>query len=131
MRKEGLRGMQHIPRTRSQGNLVENSNATAPQHPPSRPPLSAETLKTMKFPPIKYVVHGVLVEGLTLVAGKPKLGKGWLLLLTGLAVARGGTTLGDVRCGEGDVLYCALEDDARRLQARMTKLLGISQAWPR
>jgi AAA domain len=123
--------MQHIPTTRSQGNLVENSNATVPQHPPSRPPLSAEALKAMTFPPVKYVVPGVIVEGLTLFAGKPKLGKGWLLLHAALAVARGGTTLGDLSCAEGDVLYCALEDNARRLQDRMTKLLGISHTWPR
>jgi RecA-family ATPase len=28
------------------------------------------------------------------------------------------------------VLYCALEDNERRLQSRATKLLGISQDWP-
>jgi predicted transcriptional regulator len=47
------------------------------------------------------------------------------------AVARGGFTLGDVHCIEGDVLYCALEDNFRRLQSRMTKLFGISTPWPK
>jgi hypothetical protein len=46
-----------------------------------------------------------------------------------IAVARGGFTLGDIHCAEGDVLYLALEDNLRRLQARMTKLLGLHQ-WP-
>jgi DNA-binding transcriptional ArsR family regulator len=45
-------------------------------------------------------------------------------------VAKGGFTLGDLHCIEGDVLYCALEDNQRRLQSRMTKLMGISQKWP-
>src|SRR5262249_21198336 len=39
-----------------------------------------EALKTMTFPPIKYVVPGVIVEGLTIVAGKPKIGKSWMML---------------------------------------------------
>jgi hypothetical protein len=90
---------------------------------------SAAELKTMKFDPIKYVVPGYFVEGLTLFAGKPKIGKSWLLLHAAIAVARGGFTLGDVHCPEGDVLYCALEDNKRRLHSRMTKLFG-DQAWP-
>src|SRR5215472_5226857 len=94
-------------------------------------PISAEALSTMTFEPIKYVVPGVIVEGLTLLASKPKLGKSWLLLHIAIAVARGGYTLGNIHCIEGDVLYCALEDNLRRLQSRMTKLLGISQPWPR
>jgi RecA-family ATPase len=90
----------------------------------------AGALKTMIFAAIKYVVPGIIVEGLTLLAGKPKVGKSWLLLHAAIAVARGGFTLGDVHCVEGDVLYCALEDNERRLQSRITKLMGFSQPWP-
>jgi hypothetical protein len=92
--------------------------------------ITMETLKTMTFPPIKYVVPEILVEGLTLLAGKPKIGKSWLLLHAAIAVARGGFTLGNTHCMEGDVLYCALEDSPRRMQSRATKLLGISDDWP-
>jgi AAA domain/IclR helix-turn-helix domain len=94
------------------------------------PAINAEDLNTMQFPPIKYVVPDYIVEGLTLLAGKPKIGKSWLLLHMAIAVARGGFTLGEVKCAEGDVLYCALEDNLRRLKSRMTKLLG-EQPWPR
>src|SRR3954468_9746925 len=90
---------------------------------------SAAALQHMRFPPIKYVVPGYIAEGLTLFAGKPKLGKSWLLLHGAIAGARGGYTLGEVQCVEGDVLYCALEDNRRRLQSRMTRLLGL-QPWP-
>ena len=72
----------------------------------------------MTFDPIKYVVPGYIVEGLTLLAGKPKIGKSWLLLHAAIAVARGEFALGNVHCIEGDVLYCALEDGPRRLQSR-------------
>jgi hypothetical protein len=93
--------------------------------------ITAQELNAMRFDPIKYVVPGYIVEGLTLFAGKPKIGKSWLLLHAAIAVARGGFTLGDIHCIEGDVLYCALEDNPRRLQSRMTKLLGVSQPWPK
>jgi hypothetical protein len=90
-----------------------------------------EALKTMTFDPIKYVVRDVIVEGLTIIAGKPKIGKSWLMLHVAIAVARGGFTLGDIHCIEGDVLYCALEDNQRRLRSRGEKLLGVMQDWPK
>ena len=109
----------------------------SPQPPERRkaePPtlLSAAELKTMRFDPIKFVVPGYIVEGLTLLAGKPKIGKSWLLLHAAIAVARGGFTLGDTHCPEGDVLYCALEDNPRRLRSRMAKLIGDGEqtSWP-
>jgi hypothetical protein len=90
---------------------------------------NAERLNQMTFSPIKYVVHGYIVEGLTLFAGKPKIGKSWLLLHVAFAVAEGGLTLGNAQCEQGDVLYAALEDNQRRLQSRLTKLFG-TQGWP-
>jgi hypothetical protein len=76
------------------------------------------------FDPIKSVVPGVIVEGLSLFAGKPKTGKSWLLLHVAIAISTNGFTLGDIHCKEGDVLYCALEDSERRMQSRLGKLLG-------
>ena len=94
------------------------------------PVFNARELNDMRFEPIKYVVPGIIVEGLTLIAGKPKIGKSWLLLHAGVAVASGSFTMGLIKCPEGDVLYCALEDNPRRLQSRLTKLLGIGREWP-
>jgi AAA domain len=88
-------------------------------------PLRMEALATMTFDPIKYVVPEIIIEGLTLLAGKPKIGKSWLILHAALAVARGGFTLGEIHCAEGDVLYCALEDNPRRLQSRLLKWCGL------
>jgi AAA domain-containing protein len=93
---------------------------TAP--PPSGPAGCANTIMTISFAPIKYVIPGIVVEGLTLLAGKPKIGKSWLLLHAAIAVATGGFTLGDRHCIQGDVLYCALEDNKRRVQSRLKKL---------
>jgi hypothetical protein len=89
---------------------------------------TAEAIMSKTYAPVKYVVPGVFVEGLTLFAGKPKVGKSWFLLHAAVAVGRGSFTLGEIKCPEGDVLYCALEDNERRLQSRMRKLFGYD--WP-
>jgi predicted transcriptional regulator len=87
----------------------------------------AVELDQTEFDPVKSVVPGLIVEGLTLLCGKPKLGKSWLLLHVANATATGGFTLGDLHCIEGDVLYCSLEDNKRRLKSRMRKLFSYQQ----
>lgn len=104
----------------------QKSNDNAPPKPRG---ITAAQLQGMRFAPIKYVVEGYLAEGLTLLAGKPKLGKSWLVLDICNAVARGGFTLGDVKCQEGDVLYCALEDNPRRMKSRMAAVCPLTP-WP-
>jgi hypothetical protein len=91
---------------------------------------TAAILRTKVFEAIKYIVPGYIAEGCTLLAGRPKLGKSWMMLDIGLAVAGGCYCLGDTECEQGDVLYLALEDNERRLQSRMTKLLGFANEWP-
>lgn len=82
---------------------------------------TAAELASTDFPPVRWVVPGLLPEGLTLMAGKPKVGKSWFVLDLGGAVADGGDFLGR-SCRQGDVLYLALEDTERRLADRMSKL---------
>jgi hypothetical protein len=91
---------------------------------------TAAALRTKVFEPIKYIVLGYVPEGATILAGRPKLGKSWLMLSVGLAVSRAGKCLGDIECEEGNVLYLALEDNERRLQSRITKLIGFADQWP-
>jgi hypothetical protein len=95
---------------------------------PIKAACTTKALETMTFDPIKHVVPGILIEGLTLFAGKPKIGKSWFLLDVAIAVANGGFTLGELHCIQGDALYCALEDSERRLQSRLRKLsLGFPE----
>jgi hypothetical protein len=82
---------------------------------------AAELMKE-KLGPIKSVVPGYIAEGLTLLGGKPKIGKSWLLLGIAIAVATGGCALGSVPVQQADVLYLALEDNKRRLQKRLNQL---------
>lgn len=85
---------------------------------------SAGDLMCASFPEPKWAVPGLLAEGLNLLAGSPKLGKSWLALGLAISVASGGMALGKIRVDQGDVLVCALEDTARRLQSRLSILLG-------
>ncbi|WP_329312143.1 AAA family ATPase [Streptomyces sp. NBC_01262] len=84
----------------------------------------ADQLMAAHFPEPKWAVPGILAEGVSLLAGPPKVGKSWLSLGLGLAVAAGGQAFDSVPVQGGPVLYLALEDTPRRLQTRMGKLLG-------
>jgi len=83
-------------------------------------------LLDMKFPPPSWLVPNVIPQGLTLLAGRPKAGKSFFALEVSLAVASGGYAFGsnEHQCGQGKVLYCALEDTLSRLQRRVEGLLG-------
>jgi hypothetical protein len=98
--------------------------------PPQRG-YSAAALWDMQFPPVSFAVPGYIAEGLTLLAGAPKRGKSWLALDVCCAVASGGYTLGDTKCSEGDVLYCALEDSPRRIKERLHRVRQLSDHAPR
>jgi hypothetical protein len=84
----------------------------------------ADVLMATAFPDPRWAVPGVLCEGLSLLAGPPKVGKSWLSLALAIACASGGNAFGTIPVQAGPVLYLALEDTARRLQSRMGKLLG-------
>ena len=105
------------PKSRHRGNSIET--------------ISASALKKKDFPALRYAIDGFLTEGLTLLGGKPKIGKSYMALDFAMAVASGGLALGAVECQQGAVLYCALEDNHRRLQRRMKQLYGVEETWPR
>ena len=92
---------------------------------PIRPRTSwtAAELMACDFPEPRWAVPGIIAEGVTILAGAPKVGKSWLALGLGIAVATGGKALGTLDVTEGDVLYLALEDPPRRLQDRLAKVL--------
>jgi hypothetical protein len=94
----------------------------------------------LPFGPTRWVVPGVLPEGLTLLVGKPKKGKSWMALNMCEAVAVGGVVFGTKRVDQGDTLYLALEDNTKRLQKRLRKVLDgraapekmyLHTVWPR
>jgi hypothetical protein len=86
--------------------------------------ISADKLAAMDLPPVKYIVQGYIAEGLTVLAGRPKVGKSWMALGLALAVASpDGHAFGSIPVEQGDVLYLALEDNKRRLKRRLNQML--------
>src|SRR5215211_3505670 len=102
---------------------------------------TAANLMEEELPPVRWVVPDILPEGVTFLAGKPKMGKSWMGLDLGLAIATGGVALGAKRVEQGEVLALFLEDKStRRIQNRTGKLLvdrpapenlHITNEWPR
>lgn len=90
----------------------------------------------------RWIVPGIWSEGLNILAGKPKLGKSMFALNLGITIAGGGKALGDIQTAPGDVLYLALEDKARRIKQRASRMMAglgveasqrlkIATSWPR
>jgi hypothetical protein len=91
----------------------------------SRIKTAAQLLK-MEFPPIKWIVDGLIGDGMTMIVGAPKIGKSWFVLGLALAAAQKGRFLGQLPAAADGVLYLALEDTDRRLQNRLKKM-GATQ----
>lgn len=106
-------------------------------HPPgTKPPkpvlkaITAAALEEKEFPDLLWVVSGLLTEGLTILAGRPKKGKSWMALGLSVAVASGGVALGKIPVEKGDVLYLALEDNERRLKSRLSRIKAEGSRLP-
>lgn len=110
-------------------NWVPADDGTAPvPELAKRTSWTAAELMSIDWPEPRWAVPGLVAEGLTLLAGAPKLGKSWLALCLALSIATGGKALGKVDVTPGDVLYLALEDNGRRLTSRLRAVLGPDQA---
>jgi AAA domain-containing protein len=101
---------------------VTSKPPEAPAAPPAIGNMGA--LMQAEFPAPQWVIPGLIQPGLTVLAGKPKIGKSWLGLDMCVAVAGGGLLLGQTHAAPGRALYLALEDTERRLQERAGKLLA-------
>ena len=109
--------------------LKAAETGVAPVSLPLPAMMSARDLQVMEFPPVTWIVPDLIPEGVTLFAGKPKLGKSWLALQLGLGIATGGEVLGRP-VEQGSVLYAALEDNPRRLKKRLKRITPDSAEWP-
>jgi DNA-binding HxlR family transcriptional regulator len=101
---------------------------------------SAAALGGMNLPEPRHAVVDLLSEGLAICGGKPKTGKSWMFLNTGIAIATGGMVLGKIKVDAADVLFLALEDSPRRIRERLRIVLGgaafpdrlyFATEWPR
>ncbi|MFR2289758.1 MAG: AAA family ATPase, partial [Butyricicoccus sp.] len=84
---------------------------------------SLRRLMCKELPSIRYIVDGLLPQGLAILASPPKYGKSWLALDLCISVALGEPFFGR-KTEPCDTLYLALEDSEQRLQARGQTVLG-------
>lgn len=91
--------------------------------------ITAAELQRKDFSPPVWIVDGIIPEGTTLIAGKPKVGKSFFALDIAMAVARGGKALGVRTVKRRGVLYLSLEDRERRLQSRLRETIAAGE-WP-
>jgi hypothetical protein len=123
------------------GRIQNGGLPNTPIKPQTPTGFNATELLAMEIPEPTYVIPGLLPQGYGFIGGPPKLGKSWLVLNWAIAVASGGYALGSIEVEQGDVLYLALEDTARRLKSRLQKILNygdraperlrIETQWPR
>jgi replicative DNA helicase len=83
---------------------------------------SAAELLNTQYPDIRWIVPGLIGEGLTLINGAPKIGKSWFVLNMAIAAASGGRFLGELPATKTGTLYLALEDTERRIHSRLKRL---------
>lgn len=83
-------------------------------------------LNRKEFPPMQWAIPQLIPEGYSLLVGPPKAGKSWFVASLAMAAAErdGGTALGSIPVPFRPVLYFALEDGDRRLQARCRAITG-------
>lgn len=82
-------------------------------------PTTASELVAKEFTPPRWAIPGLILSGLTILAGPPKIGKSWMALDLCLAVATGGLALGKKKVDQGEALFLALEDSQWRIKNRL------------
>lgn len=104
-------------------DTLEMSWADAvPVQAPVFEPMPVSALMSHNFEPPRWAIDDLLPEGLTILAGDPKIGKSWMALDIAVAISRGEKVLGEYDTTHGEVLYLALEDSERRLQGRLNAI---------
>jgi hypothetical protein len=124
---DDLKDRPHIPLThkrfeRTAKKAQARDRFGKPTRTPVRRGKKLADLLARVFPIPRAIVEKIILEGLTLLAGKPKLGKSRFMLDIAIAVACGGKALGHLPADAGPVLYISLEDPERRLQSRITDI---------
>lgn len=97
---------------------------------------TAKDILTTKFADPVWAIPNVIPAGLSILAGRPKLGKSWLGLQMAIAVGTGGKVL-EEQVERRRVFYLALEDSERRIQNRLSlqkcpddASIDFATAWP-
>lgn len=117
LRAWNLRNAPPMPDDELQAVCGSAAQMQGPWREPTR--FTGTELMARTFEPRRWIVPDVLPQdALVLLASRSKLGKSWLCLQLGAALATGGAFLGH-SLGMGKVVYVALEDDPASIQERL------------
>jgi AAA domain len=90
-----------------------------PPPPKSFAKKDSNIIMNTEHKPLRWTIPDYVPEGLSILAGRQKLGKTWLAIDFAVAVALGGSAMGSLPCSQGDVLYIDLENGERRIKRRL------------
>lgn len=102
---------------------TENGTIKKVEETPQLLFISAAELNEKNIDPPKFIIEGMLSEGLALLVAPSKACKSWMALDMGISVATGTKFLGRMT-NKGSVLYIAYEDSEFRLKDRQEKVLN-------
>jgi AAA domain len=71
--------------------------------------VTSEWLEAQEFPDLEEIVPGLIVEGVTVLAGPPKVGKSFVVGNIAIAIVSGGKALGFIDVRKRPALVLALE----------------------
>ena len=81
--------------------------------------LTAQEILATDFGELKWIVNGLIPEGLTVFAGQTKIGKSWFALQLASCTTTSKRFLNELDTNKNEVLYIALEDSPRRIKSRL------------
>lgn len=84
-------------------------------------PMRVRDLLNKKYKPTEFLIDELIMEGLTLVCGRPKVGKSFAIINMLLDISNGRKFLGKFPTKKSEVFYYALEDTAKTFQKRIVR----------
>ena len=84
---------------------------------------NAKELHNTVMAPVKWLIESIHPQGLSLLGGRPKIGKSFLEFQKCIAIANPEGELFGYKACTGKVLYISLEDNPRRLKVRLERIL--------
>jgi hypothetical protein len=89
--------------------------------------IDGQTLMTKPLQSLEFVIENLLSNGLHVLAGSPKVGKGWLALWLAVTFSKG-EEIWSNKVKQGDTLYLCFEDSQIRIQNRLFEITDEASA---
>jgi hypothetical protein len=92
--------------------------------------ITAKELQEMDLPEPEWIVRGIIPVGFTLLAGKPKSGKSYLVLNVATQLAAGRKVFNMIETEPTEILYLGLEEPGWMTKKRINEISADGEEWP-